>query len=774
MATTPSSSPPPPPPTLFLPPPDSTQPQISPSPQKKTQPIPWTHQETFNLIQAYQEKWYSLKKGQLKASQWEEVAITVAARCGFDEPSKSSTQCRHKIEKLRKRYRAERLKPYPNSWQYFDLMDSMERGPLPIAAHPVAMVECSNPNPNPNPNPSYSNSGNTDNHQRYYDTDSDEVDVSYMDLRKNKSKNINHIVRNGGVMGVNGNVNRMVKDRNFDDVMKGMMRNSMNVDKRKGYFGNVGINEDEDDVEEEVDEEEDEEDGDGSGGGSELAAEIRGFAERFMRMESKKIEMMKETERYRMEMEKRRMEMILETQRSLIDTINSVVGGSHKKVKPRSSCKELLGKMSSQQQRSKGKNVAGSSESRHKRSRYGDRVPPAPHIPRGQSRRYGTKAVMESGRKWYSQHKESKYSADQFIDRASLMKEYPSMVRRIEALHMNFLFEQPSECNLSLVREFYANWDLRNKDAEVEVRGRVVTFTANCVNDLLGTPVVDAEPLKRMNVEPPYQHIRHLLCGTCSTARWIRHKESGTHVSLPFAHMNREARLWAKIIYACLVHGTHMTAVTRDRVCIIYALMREDIELNVGAIIFSAMRKARLLGGRRYGFGGLLTRFLRQQGVPEEDVDYKPPVNLRPLDFSRTKGPASYGVTLTMPERQARNDEITARMYGLTMLQLKIGGRPATEQEIRAVELDYPLGPHARTMLRIGPDFDEPLDDDVPTEEERRMGYSDDESEEEEQSDDESDYESEEEEQSDDGDSGDDFGDDEGADDDMTALVPFD
>ncbi|KAJ8527189.1 hypothetical protein K7X08_029666 [Anisodus acutangulus] len=338
------------------PPPESTQLQLQlppnpsiPSPPKKTQPIPWTHQEIFNLIQAYQGKWYSLKKGQLKASQWEEVAITVAARCGFDEPSKSATQCRHKIEKLRKRYRAERIKPYPNSWQYFDLMDRMERGPLPIAAHPVAMVKCQNSGLN----------FTTDN-QRYYDTDSDEVDVNFMDLRKNsKIKSINHMMGVNVNVGYNRNVTRMVKDRIFmrnsmnnnnmpsviphvvsgegamySDVTPTFVRNSMN-EKRKGYFGNVGTNDDDDeddDVEEEVDEEEDEDDGEGSVGGSELAVEIRGFAERFMRMEHKKIEMMRETERYRMEMEKRRMEMILETQRNLIDTINSVVG-SHKKVK---------------------------------------------------------------------------------------------------------------------------------------------------------------------------------------------------------------------------------------------------------------------------------------------------------------------------------------------------------------------------------------------------------------------------------------------------------
>ncbi|KAF5192592.1 Alcohol dehydrogenase transcription factor Myb/SANT-like family protein [Thalictrum thalictroides] len=80
----------------------------TPSIPKKIPPIPWAHIETVNLIEAYQEKWYSLKRGQLKASQWEEVASDVAARCGFKELSKSATQCRHKMEKLRKRYRTEK------------------------------------------------------------------------------------------------------------------------------------------------------------------------------------------------------------------------------------------------------------------------------------------------------------------------------------------------------------------------------------------------------------------------------------------------------------------------------------------------------------------------------------------------------------------------------------------------------------------------------------------------------------------------------------------
>lgn len=68
-------------------------------------------------------------------------------------------------------------------------------------------------------------------------------------------------------------------------------------------------------------------------------------------------------------------------------------------------------------------------------------------------------------------------------------------------------------------------------------------------------------------------------------------------MSLSFAHMNWEVHLWAKIIYACLVHDTHLTEVTRDRVCLIYALMWDNIDLNVNAIIFFCNEKSLIFGG---------------------------------------------------------------------------------------------------------------------------------------------------------------------------------
>ncbi|XP_047944885.1 trihelix transcription factor ASIL2-like [Salvia hispanica] len=346
FSSSPSASPPPPPPprhslSASLSPSPSPnralpQPESKSPPPKRSPPLPWSHQETLALIQAYQEKWYSLKRGQLKAFQWEEVSITVAARCGFDEPSKTATQCRHKIEKLRKRYRSELQKPYLNSWQYFELMDQMERGPIPLDARPITMAKSF-------PNHISSNSNNSvgnftslySNSADFYHNDggaggdsgvSDDSDEKWNTAAaaRNKSKSINNIVRGavrGGkaapVVGRGLRGGRVV--RNF---VKG---------RPVEYYGGGFSDDDGDDSDEDAADEEEEvkaETGGSGGRGMELAAEIRGFTERFMGMESKKIEMMQEMQRYRMEMEKKRMEMIAEAQRKMVDTIGRAFGAN--------------------------------------------------------------------------------------------------------------------------------------------------------------------------------------------------------------------------------------------------------------------------------------------------------------------------------------------------------------------------------------------------------------------------------------------------------------
>lgn len=82
----------------------------------------------------------------MKAFHWQEVADAVASRCPLASLAKKIVLCRHKMEKLRKRYRSEiqRAKSIPmsrflSSWVHFKRMDAMEKGPT--LAKPVNDLE---------------------------------------------------------------------------------------------------------------------------------------------------------------------------------------------------------------------------------------------------------------------------------------------------------------------------------------------------------------------------------------------------------------------------------------------------------------------------------------------------------------------------------------------------------------------------------------------------------------------------------------------------------
>ncbi|XP_068643717.1 trihelix transcription factor ENAP1-like [Aristolochia californica] len=252
-----SSSSPPPPQKLAAPPP-------APAPSTSSLPTSWSHIETIHLIDAYRDKWYSLNRGQLRANQWEEVARSVAARCEFASPTKTATQCRHKIEKLRKRYRAEKQRrPSAPAWPYFHRIDLMEKGPR------TARGSSS-------------------------DDDGDDEDN---EINTSNTRSINHILQRPPLI-----------DNSFP-------RFSRNPRFRKRSFYD-DREEDDKEVEEEDRRREPV---------SELAAVIRSFGEGFVRMEKMKMEMMRETERNRMEMERRRTEMILDSQMRMTEALKTAI-----------------------------------------------------------------------------------------------------------------------------------------------------------------------------------------------------------------------------------------------------------------------------------------------------------------------------------------------------------------------------------------------------------------------------------------------------------------
>ncbi|CAI9274664.1 unnamed protein product [Lactuca saligna] len=103
-------------------------------PVRRFPPPCWTQDEALALIQAYRERWYALRRGYLRTADWDAVAEEVGRICPGAVPPKTSAQCRHKMEKLRQRYRAEKQRAlsfpggqFLSTWFYFEAMDSMEK-----------------------------------------------------------------------------------------------------------------------------------------------------------------------------------------------------------------------------------------------------------------------------------------------------------------------------------------------------------------------------------------------------------------------------------------------------------------------------------------------------------------------------------------------------------------------------------------------------------------------------------------------------------------------
>ncbi|CAH1453845.1 unnamed protein product [Lactuca virosa] len=104
-------------------------------PVRKFPPPCWTRDEALVLIEAYRERWYALHRAFLRTPDWDAVAEKVTTSCPDVTPPKTSAQCRHKMEKLRQRHRAEKQRAsafsgerFFSSWFYFEAMEAMENG----------------------------------------------------------------------------------------------------------------------------------------------------------------------------------------------------------------------------------------------------------------------------------------------------------------------------------------------------------------------------------------------------------------------------------------------------------------------------------------------------------------------------------------------------------------------------------------------------------------------------------------------------------------------
>uniref|UniRef100_M1DJB3 Putative plant transposon protein domain-containing protein n=1 Tax=Solanum tuberosum TaxID=4113 RepID=M1DJB3_SOLTU len=283
---------------------------------------------------------------------------------------------------------------------------------------------------------------------------------------------------------------------------------------------------------------------------------------------------------------------------------------------------------------------------------------------------------------------------DEFLNKVRLQSQFPIIYRTVMELGLRFVFENSSDCNLTLVREFYDNWLTEMKYKTVPIRGKDVKFSARILNEFLGTSNCDTNEFNSLKYKPPYRDIQHTLCEVESTTRWERSKDTRRHNTLHFANFNQVARVWLKIVCSMLLPAKHLSEVTRERVVLVYMLMKE-MSITVGAILRQSMMKFRNNLRWRFWYGGLITHFLRAEGIEEEPVDmivaYHPDLTGKIVHVTRTKAlDTSHGPVLLAQERQPRDD----RRYG---------------QDVR----------HGRVAIAdrktSGPSFLEPLDDDEAT-----------------------------------------------------------
>ncbi|KAI4379318.1 hypothetical protein MLD38_005632 [Melastoma candidum] len=114
----------PPPPTETVPPPSMTR--LSSGGRNAL--ADWTERETFVLLDEWGDRFIQRSKKILRADEWQEVAAKVS-QCEVSKPNRSESQCRNRLDTLKKKYKKEKSKLAEmggsSKWVYFTKMDML-------------------------------------------------------------------------------------------------------------------------------------------------------------------------------------------------------------------------------------------------------------------------------------------------------------------------------------------------------------------------------------------------------------------------------------------------------------------------------------------------------------------------------------------------------------------------------------------------------------------------------------------------------------------------
>ncbi|KAI4332966.1 hypothetical protein L6164_017830 [Bauhinia variegata] len=102
----------------------------------------WSEGAVSSLLEAYESKWVLRNRAKLKGHDWEDVARHVSSRANSTKSPKTQTQCKNKIESMKKRYRSESASADASSWPLYSRLDLLLRGTGPASnqAPPATVV----------------------------------------------------------------------------------------------------------------------------------------------------------------------------------------------------------------------------------------------------------------------------------------------------------------------------------------------------------------------------------------------------------------------------------------------------------------------------------------------------------------------------------------------------------------------------------------------------------------------------------------------------------
>ncbi|RDX62810.1 Trihelix transcription factor ASIL2, partial [Mucuna pruriens] len=108
----------------------------------------WSEGAVSTLLEAYEAKWVLRNRAKLKGHDWEDVAKHVSSRADSTKSPKTQTQCKNKIESMKKRYRSESATTADaSSWPLYSRLDLLLRGTGPISSLPPPLATPSSQSP---------------------------------------------------------------------------------------------------------------------------------------------------------------------------------------------------------------------------------------------------------------------------------------------------------------------------------------------------------------------------------------------------------------------------------------------------------------------------------------------------------------------------------------------------------------------------------------------------------------------------------------------------